>query len=165
MCSLFFVEWRKCYPSWCDVYGCRQTKVREICEVLDGKKICKMNVNEEGEDDTNETIIGIRRSWRNTNWRFRYDGVSQWDNVVLSDLNTIFKIMIRDEQHQLLHDGYNIFQLGIVCFLSQNCHVCFNGSTTVTTFNNIVMLPAIEDYLSINVNFEPHRPVDLTGIL
>jgi hypothetical protein len=30
--------------------------------------------------------------------------------------------------------------------------------------DNIVMPPTIEDYLPINVNFEPHHPVDLTGI-
>ena len=78
-------------------------------------------------------------------------------------LFSLFKIMIREEQHHLLHDGVNVFQLGIVCFLIQNCHVCFNGSTTGSTFNNTVLPPSIEDYLPIDVDFEPHRPVELTG--
>ncbi len=70
-------------------------------------------------------------------------------------LFSLFKIMIRDEQHQLLHDGCNIFQLGLVFF----CKIVVFALT-----DNIVIPPTIEDYLPINVNFEPYHPVDLTGI-
>jgi hypothetical protein len=43
--------------------------------------------NEEAKDDTNETIIRIRRSQHHTNWKFHYDGLSQQHNALLSDIN------------------------------------------------------------------------------
>jgi hypothetical protein len=79
-------------------------------------------------------------------------------------LFNLFWIMIRSESHSMLDDGIHIFRLGIVCFLLQNCYVCFNGSTTCSAFNNYVSPPSIAEYLPLEANFEPYRPVELTGI-
>jgi len=49
-------------------------------------------------------------------------------------------------------------------FFLQNCYVCFNGSATSTAFNNFVSPPSIEEYLPLDVDFEPYRPVELTGV-
>ena len=48
-----------------------------------------MEEDDNEEEYYNEPVIGFRRSRRRTNWRFRYDGLSQLDNVVLSDLNHV----------------------------------------------------------------------------
>ncbi len=72
--------------------------------------------------------------------------------------------MIHSESHQMFYDGVNIFRLGIVYFFLQNCYVCFNGSFTCSAFNNFVSSSSIEEYLPLNVDFEPHRPVELTGV-
>ncbi len=72
--------------------------------------------------------------------------------------------MIRSESHQMFYNGVLIFRLGIVCFFLQNCYVCFNGSTTSSTFNNFVPPPTIAEYLPLNVDFEPYYPIELTGV-
>jgi len=75
-------------------------------------------------------------------------------------LFNLFRIMNREQNHQMFYNGESVYRLGIVCFLLLNCYTCFNGSTTSTLFDDFPA-PSIAEYLPVDVDFEPYHPVEL----